>query len=169
VAQAWMLSDHVLYRVLTAWLTALPTGVVWFMDLFQNDYDPQPGDTLAEYQIGDWEGYESYPMPVNGWQQVQVVNHEAQSEYAETALFSVDYDEDDQLVYGYLIRDALNTLILAESFSQSYTIPTNGSFQVQAYLRLDILPVPDMLLKKFRPVRFEPSRTRAPKGTGPRK
>ena len=146
---AWTVSDHALYRILRAYLQSLP-GNTWFtLDLYTNDYTPQPGDVTGDYDIvtvGQWPGYVGWRLPAPSWTELTVTNHVASSYQAQPALFVFPPTISSFTIYGYFVTDGFGNLQWAERFPAPIPTEWPGDVSIQPYLNVGILAASAMMM-----------------------
>lgn len=152
MASAWAVSDHLLWRMLSDWVKDLNPSLVWYVDLYVNDYEPQPGDTFSNYVTPNWSqwfGYVNQQMPTANWGSVQVTQHVAQTINSSFVNWMFPISQSEPLiVYGYVVTDENSNYVDSESFDTPLTLTAGVNVTLVPVLNLGIFPVPSMLNKK---------------------
>jgi hypothetical protein len=145
MSAGWMVSDSVLSQQLGAWLDFLDPAEFWYVNLFTNDYTPQPGDTFADYDWPTWTDYSAYPIQLSGWQSPSVTDHVATTAHVDVCDFPLPDSVPAQTVYGYTVTDVYFNLQFAEGFASPVVLVPGGGVKISPVLRLGIWPPPLML------------------------
>jgi hypothetical protein len=150
VGQAWSIADDILAQQLRAWLVSLYPLQPWFVDLFTNHYEPQPGDTMAPYVLPTWAGYAQVQILASGWGAVTLTDHVASSTQSQSCVYPLPTGLPAQVVYGYVVSDYYGNFVYAESWTAPVTVPAGAGITIVPVLRTGIGCVPDPPLVRRR-------------------
>lgn len=88
----------------------------WKLGLFVNNYTPVQASVFADFTLATFTGYSAADISRAGWNAPALIGNKAQIQYGytpivwtATAVF--------QIVFGYLIYDLSNKVLLSERFS----------------------------------------------------
>jgi hypothetical protein len=140
MATGWMVADQVLVQQLQRWLSGFRSGTTWYVQLFQNNYVPQPGDVVGNYVSATFPGYQAVQIDAGQWGPVQSVNHTALSIHPTTCTWIPTPGEGGQLIYGYFVISSLGAILFAESFDSPVYMGFGSKLQMQPVLRNGNLP-----------------------------
>jgi hypothetical protein len=95
------------------------------LHLFQNDYTPVEGSTVANLTEATWTGYAIKTLTGASW---TVTNADPSEASYAIQTFTSSAGSQNQANYGYYITDSANSILLwAERFTDGpYTIVNNG-------------------------------------------
>lgn len=132
--------------MLNAWRVSLRSSSWFTLDLYTNDYIPQPGDEAGDYTIvttEQWPGYMGVMLPATGWGEVQVADDTATTSQATLASFVFPTDVQSFTIFGYFVTDGYGNLLWAEMFETAIAVSYPGGLSVVSQLNLGILPDDD--------------------------
>jgi len=141
MANTWSVTDDELELAAAVWISNRAAEPDWTMHLFQNDYDPTPGDVLADYEEADFSGYVAQALEMGSWDFVGTVDHVVTT----SANFSCQFTADgslvgEQIVYGYYLTDNSGNYRWGERFEVPRTILANDVLFVNPQMRFANLP-----------------------------
>lgn len=143
---AWTVSDYALFRILSGYLASL-TPSSWFnLDLYVNDYMPQPGDVTGNYTIptsSQWPGYIGQQLPAIDWSRVSVSDHAATTQQPNPFDFVFPSAIQPITIYGYLITDGYGQFQWSERFAAPIQAHYPGGLIVVSLFNVGILPPPE--------------------------
>jgi hypothetical protein len=134
-----------------AYLRSLAGGVTWQIDLYVNDYTPQPGDVYGAYvppNWGQWPGYFGVQFLVENWSEPQVVNHVAQIVLQQNVSWQFPPGNPPLTVYGYFVSYPTGILLWAERWAEPLTVQQPDRVTITPVFNLGIFPPPHLLNKQ---------------------
>ena len=141
MANAWDITDATLSTQLEKWRAFIIEETDYVMHLYQNNYTPVPGSTIANFTEADFENYEAQPIIAADWGNVTILNHVASIQNDTPCEFVAGAGPfDPQTVFGYYVTDADGVYLWSERFQVSRVVNPEDTLQVTAVMRHATLP-----------------------------
>lgn len=141
MANAWDISDAFLVRQLEAIVTACSGDDVWSLHLYQNDYTPIPGSTVASYTESSFPGYLADDLDPAEWGSVSVVDHVAITVNSLENVFTANSSGfSSQPVYGYYVLDGVDAYVWGERFATMRTMLPGDELKITPEMRQKTAP-----------------------------
>lgn len=145
MANHWDLGDEGLRRILVFWreygnVNGEPP--IRFK-LFKNDYQPQRGSDIPDYEEATFPGYEAQVADWSGWGEVTVDDHVASLPYTVFLEYqAADTGFTSQTIYGYWAVDTDGNYLWGESFASPQVVQPSALLKLKPVLKLQTLPNP---------------------------
>lgn len=132
---AWIESDAMLQRSLSAIWSDYLSDNNYKINLYQNDHVPSPNDDASDYTAADFAGYEEFDILGARWGAVALNNHVAIITYNEAIQWISDPTAQPQTIYGYFVLDDSGVFQWSEYFADAVTMNPNDQLSITPILR----------------------------------